>query len=336
MHSNQQLRNSAYNRYQSISYANQRGKTSDFIQHEKVWITHHAVLLGVFVLLGLGAAFSGIYWRAVQLAAYAPPVSATSRIPSVVNVPQPVALAHPEPVSSPAVPVSDAGLNNIINSWVANHPSVNWSITVNGLAGDGRFATYNADQKRNLASVYKLFLLYPLFQKVPLEQFGSTTLYTDSGSHTLSECVDAMLRYSDNECGVAVGRYVGWASADKLLNGLGFTHTELYSNNGTESSASDTAKLLGELWGGNMFSDAQRQYIINILKVQTKRSGIPTGCGGCEVANKTGSLSYVNNDAGVVYYSDKNYSLVIFTDGAGFDKIAELTSQIHVYMSSNI
>ncbi len=331
------LRNNSLSRYAPVGMSpNHHHSTLTGVwQTEKTWMTHHVVLLGVLVLLGLGAALSGIYWQAVRLAAYAPQVSATSRPPEVINIPATVALAQPEPTPPPTVPVADEGLMQIINSWAANHPSINWSIAVNGLAGDGRFASYNADKKRGLASVYKVFLMYPLLQKVPLEQFGSTYVTTESGgTHTVGECVDAMLRFSDNECGVAIGRFVGWSSADRTLNELGFPQTELYSNYGTQSSAGDTAKLLGELWGGQMFSDAERQYIIDILKVQTKRSGIPAGCSGCSVANKTGSLEYVNNDAGLVYYADKNYALVVFTDGAGFDKIAQLTEQVNSYMSN--
>ena len=331
MHSS--LRQSSLSRYQPVNMSPHHSGLSAALQAEKIWLTHHVVLMAAVVLLGLGAAASGVYWKAIQISAYVPKVEASSRPQKVVNIPALAELAQPESTPPPPAPVADEGLSSIINSWVANHPSINWSIAVNGLGGDSRFAKVNAEKKRGLASVYKLFLMYPLLQKVPLDQFEATTINTDSGTHSLKECVDAMLRNSDNECGVAVGRYVGWSNADKQLNGLGFTQTELYSNNGTESSAGDAAKLLGELWGGQMFSDAQRQYIIDLLKVQTKRSGIPAGCGGCAVANKTGSLEYINNDAGLVYYADKNYVLVIFTDGAGFDSFAELTSQIHTYMS---
>jgi beta-lactamase class A len=322
-------------RYSAVFPGQQKSNTYSAVEAAVYrWPTKHAVALLSAIALLLFAAMSGIFLRASQLASYTPPTSPKQQPAQTVSVPAIQELAGTEPTPPLAVSTADAGLQTILDNWVANHPSVDWSISVSGLGDDGRFAGYNPDKKRGLASIYKLFLMYPLYQKVPLDQFASTTINTDSSSHSLADCVNAMMLYSDNECGVAVGRYVGWTNADNTLNKLGFSQTELYSDNGTESSAGDTTKLLKELYAGSMFSDAQRQFIINILKVQTKRSGIPAGCSGCTVANKTGSLSYVNNDAGIIYYADSNYVLSVFTDGAGFDSIAALTAQVQSYMST--
>lgn len=298
------------------------------------WPAKHFITFGLLLIIILSIATSGIFWKAAQLATFVP-TTPLKQLPSEpVSVPAIAELAKPEPVPSPPAPVADQGLTLILNSWVANHPSLNWSIAVNGLGEDGRFASYNPDQKRGLASVYKLFLMYPLFQKVSAENFENVTVYYDTTPYKLDYCVDAMLRYSHNECGVAVGRYLGWSKVDKTYSNLGFRQTELNSDYGTQASAGDTAKLLKQLWGGSMFTDTQRQYVINILKKQTKRSGIPAGCSGCEVADKTGSLNYINNDAGIVYFANDKYVLVVFSDGAGFDSIAQLASQIQAYMKN--
>lgn len=294
----------------------------------------------VFVaMLSIGT--SGIYWRANQLVVSHP----TSSVEAVVSgnpKPIPIALApavaeqtSPTPPPPSAEPVADKELQAILESWAANHPAYKWSVAVQGIDGNKRFASFNADSKRPLASIYKLFLTYPLFQKLPLDKFDQTYLSVDGTSRTVGDCVNAMLRQSDNACGVAIGGYVGWARADKVLSGAGFNQTKLNGDYGTQSSAADTAKLLKEIYNGSLYTEQQRQYILNILKQQTKRDGIPAGCSDCIVANKTGELAYVNNDAGIVYYINDVYAVVIFSDGADYSYIAALTNQIKNYMAAS-
>jgi len=248
-------------------------------------------------------------------------------------VPAVVEQFQPSP-SAPAAPIVDKGLQTILESWAANHPAYKWSMAVQGMDNDKRFASLDSDTKMPLASIYKLFLTYPLFQMLPLDKFDQTYLSVDGTSKTVGDCVNTMLGRSDNSCGEAIGSYVGWAHADRVLNGAGFTHTELNSNAGTKSSTGDTAKLLKEIYNGSLYTEQQRLYILNILKQQTRRSGIPAGCSGCVVADKTGELAYVNNDAGIVYYVSDVYVLVIFSDGADYSHIASLTTQIQQYMAS--
>lgn len=327
-----------YMNFYSYAYAPAHGS-------QPVLSTHHfparqAMLATVIFILVLSMGTSGIYWKANHLVVSPPTpnAGAVSTTPDPVPVAQAPAVAvQPEPVAPPpppAAPVADKGLQTILESWTANHPAYKWSMAVQGMDNDKRFASVNVDSKMRLASIYKLFLTYPLFQKVPLSSFNQTYLSVGGTSRSVGDCVDAMLRLSDNPCGEAIGSYVGWAHADVVLNGAGFSHTQLNSNVGTQSSTSDTAKLLKEIYNGSLYTEAQRQYILNILKQQTHRRGIPTGCSGCVVADKTGELAYVNNDAGIVYYVNDVYVLVIFSDGADYSHIASLASQIQQYMAA--
>ena len=68
---------------------------------------------------------------------------------------------------------------------------------------------------------------------------------------------------------------------------------------------------------------------MDILKVQTWRKGIPAGCSGCIVYNKTGDLGFVRHDAAIVESPKAKYILAIFTDGASYSEIAQLTQRIN-------
>jgi beta-lactamase class A len=323
------------------SYANATAHGPQSLTHVHHFPAKHFLLVSVAVMTLSFAGVTGAYWRANKLVVSAPtikntPVAASTPVaPETASETPAASAAQSQPTpSSLASPVADPGLQKILDNWVANHPANQWSAAVRGMGDDKRFANVNADAEMSLASVYKLFLTYPLFQKVPLEKLNETQLSVEGTSRSFGACIDAMLRVSDNACGEAIGQYIGWANADHILNAAGFTHTELNNKNGAQSSVSDTIKLLSEIYGGSLYTQQQGQYILDILKQQTHRSGIPAGCSSCVVADKTGEFVDVNNDAAIVYYVNDAYALVIFTNGADYSEIAALTSQIKNYMAS--
>jgi len=284
------------------------------------------------------AGTAGLQLRAAQLVKFQPSTAAdlkttpvgTSREPAIPpQIEQSATTVAPDPVA-------DEQLQSILQNWAATHPTHKWSVVVKGLGADARFANLNAEQTYRSASLYKLFLTYPLFQLHSLESLSNFSVSPEGRSATsLKNCVDTMLRRSDNPCGIAIGDYIGWSRADNLLQQAGFVHTQLNNANGPQSTAADTADILKNLDSGGLYGDDQRQFILEILKNQTLRGGIPAGCSGCVVADKTGDLGFVRHDAGIVYYSASKYILVIFTDGASNAEIAALTSQIQARMSAN-
>ncbi|HEU5005013.1 MAG TPA: serine hydrolase [Candidatus Saccharimonadales bacterium] len=240
--------------------------------------------------------------------------------------------------TSPVVSVNDQDnkLQNIINQFVDSHPGHKWSVQVQGLGDDERTASYSSTHSYRSASMFKLLLMYPLIQKTPMSQWSSTDVQVNGQSRTLSDCVSAMLKVSDNPCGAAVGDYVGWEDADVQLNSIGLQNTDLNNPQGPTTSAADISYYLQGLYNGKWFDGATRSFIINILQQQVLRSGIPTGCGSqCKVADKTGDLGYVRHDAGIVRYPGGQYVLSIFTDGASYSQIAQLAGQLQTAMLSH-
>ena len=237
------------------------------------------------------------------------------------------AQAPPEPTGP------DAQLESIFTSWAQAHPEHQWAMVVRGLDGDKRYGSYRAGEVYNAASIYKLFLTYLLFKEISLDQVGSITVSSQGRSWPLEHCLDLALRISDNPCAWAIGNYTGWSPSNPILAQAGFSSTKLDITAGHKTSAEDTADLLEGMYRATLYTAQERDYLLNILRKQSYNQGIPAGCSGCTVANKTGELPGVKHDAAIVQYNGRAYLVVIFSDGATYPGIAELASQVQAYMS---
>ena len=217
-------------------------------------------------------------------------------------------------------------LQPILDKWNKDHPGQKWAAVAKSLNGPSFEARLNADQQFESASIYKLFLTLPLFTQIPVEQQPNINVSVNGSQKTIATCVDLMLRLSNNECGESIGNYVNWKKADTTLKKSGFSHTE-FQKSGIKTSAGDTASFLEQL-NGDMFTRTAKDIIMKSLYQQRYRDGIPAGCPGCIVANKTGQIDDVVHDAAIVKYKGGSYVLVIFSENGNFKQIAQLTGQI--------
>jgi beta-lactamase class A len=288
-------------------------------------IAQFAIVSAVFLLAGTAGALSGAVSTHTSSKANAQaPLTPTNSVPKLKFATQPLI----SPIGD------DSYLDGIIANFAQTSAQFKWSVAVQGLDQNTVDAAYNADQSYVAASIYKLLLMYPLSQKLPYPQWPTTQLRVGSRNMSIQDCVTVMLKVSDNACGLAVGHWVGWAYADAQLKSLGLTSTTLNGSGGPITTASDTTKYLAKLWNSNSFGSDLRQFILKTMSLQTLRGGIPTGCSACNVADKTGDLGSLRHDAGIIYAGDKSYILSIFTSGASYAQIAQLTAQIQSYMAS--
>lgn len=218
-------------------------------------------------------------------------------------------------------------LQPLLDKWVAQHPKQKWGIVAKSVSGPSFEARINPDKEFESASIYKLFLVLPLFNQIAVEHHKNINVTVNGGQKSIATCVDLMLRLSNNECGKALGYYLNWNNADETLKRGGFSHTVFKESNNLRTSAGDTASFM-EALNGDMFNRAAKDTIMRSLREQRWRDGIPAGCPGCIVANKTGSLDNVMHDAAIVQYKGGTYVLTIFSEGGSFKQIAELTGQI--------
>ena len=250
-------------------------------------------------------------------------LAASSSEPSLLSPkpPSPAIASVPVRILEPPKDTTSPRLQALLDEWSVSHVQHQWAVKVEGLGNDNFSAGINTAVSFRSASIYKLYLTYSLFKK--------ETPQTLQTKLDLVKCVDLMLRISDNVCAETVGNYVGWASTDKLISAAGFSSTKLALSTGPVSTPADTVVLLRGLYDGSLYNSQSRQYILDILKVQTWRKGIPTGCGDCTVYNKTGDLGFVRHDAAIIETPAHKYALSIFTDGASYSEIAELAKQIN-------
>lgn len=240
-----------------------------------------------------------------------------------------------EPKINQEQPVDQTKLTNFLNSWAAAHSDHNWSVAVQSLDGPSFSGGVNQNQVYRSASVYKLLLMYQLFNLYQPADLGAINVNVEGrGRVSLESCVNLMISQSDNPCGVAVGNLLGWSKSTAALRTLGLTHTNLNDAAGPASTASDLNEYLVKLDKGELFNQADKSYILNLMSKQKYRTGIPAGCTSCIVANKTGDLGTVRHDVAIVSYSGGRYALSIFTNGASFGQIAELTSKIQMLITS--
>jgi beta-lactamase class A len=219
----------------------------------------------------------------------------------------------------------DATLKELINEKIASYPSSQkWAVFMYDISS-GNKVEINKDQSMPAASLYKLFLLEALESRLPFDKWAYTWL--PDGTN-VKDCVQDMLRNSDSACAEGLSDYIGWGIVDKLSQKNGFTHTSVASPDGRLTSAGDVGELLIRLKKGQVLSDNARRFVFDVLYQQINKEGISKGCGDCRTADKTGQLSDVANDAGVVTYGGHSYVLVVLSQGGSLKQIAEITKTI--------
>jgi beta-lactamase class A len=257
------------------------------------------------------------------------PMEAANSVVVTPNQPETPVLAAATELPSQ----TDQALEQLIATWVSQHPGQQWSVAVEDLSSKHN-ASYEDDLQYDPASMYKLFAVYAFAQRVPVNTWATAKTLQGEGNHTYQECINAMLRYSDNECGEALAGQIGWNYIDKADRQAGFSHTILNRKQGMLGTAADTAALLKRLEQGTLVDELVRNLMLTSLKGQKYRAGIPAGCNGCEVYNKTGDLNGFRHDAAIIYSNGHSYVLAIFSRGGSYAQIADLTKLINTYITS--
>ena len=299
---------------------------------------NHKHLLAIFAILA-GALFAGtgavINVLASRQLSYQPATNfvsteTTEQLPAATPPPQTPPVQQPAVVAeNPAPPDASAKVQAVLDSWATSHGSQQWSVVVQGLGTSQTKASLNPTIEYDPASVFKLYFTYTLFQNYTLDSLSKNFLTIEGrGSVSMKDCLDQMIKSSDNPCGAAMGNRLGWGKTNTALKKLGFSGTDLNNPNGLTTTAADANLFLQKLNGGEVMSPENQQYVISLMQQQKYRGGIPAGCAGCTVADKTGDLGSVRHDVGIVQYPSGSYTIAIMTNGATYSQIAQLTAQI--------
>ena len=219
---------------------------------------------------------------------------------------------------------SDSSMDNVLNQVQSLLPTDNgtWSVYVCNLAKNTEGAIN--DQQMQAASLIKLYIMGAVYEDYD-------KLSASYGKDSLDNNLNSMITVSDNDAANTLVNYLGsgddaagMARVNKFCQDHGYTSTSMgrllladNSNGDNYTSVKDCGKFLKTIYQqdkGTSTEDtlAGAEYMYHLLKMQTRQNKIPAQMpDGVKVANKTGELDTVENDAGIIYDTAKGIDLVI-------------------------
>ena len=248
----------------------------------------------------------------------------------------------PQDVPIPQEMKADETLTEVLAEVETALPADNseWSVYICDPAGG--FEGCINEQSMQAASLIKLYIMGAVY-----ERYGELTEV--HGKETVDANLKSMITVSDNEAANMLTGYLGDGDSEKGLRAVsdyclekGFTCTSmgrLLLQSGTAgenyTSVRDCGRFLKAVYEKDtgMFPYAEEMFAL--LSEQTRRNKIPAQLpGDVSVANKTGELGDVENDAGIIYDTEHDLILVFMSQGlkdtaAAQQTIAELSRQIY-------
>lgn len=219
---------------------------------------------------------------------------------------------------------SDSSMDNLLNQVQSLLPTDNgtWSVYVCNLAKNTE-GTIN-DQQMQAASLIKLYIMGAVYEDYD-------KLSASYGKDSLDNNLNSMITVSDNDAANTLVNYLGsgddaagMARVNKFCQDHGYTSTSMgrllladNSNGDNYTSVKDCGKFLKTIYQQDKSTSTEdtlagAEYMYHLLKMQTRQNKIPAQMpDGVKVANKTGELDTVENDAGIIYDTAKGIDLVI-------------------------
>ena len=203
---------------------------------------------------------------------------------------------------------TDESLNSLLSQIKPLLPQNNgtWSVYVCNLMKNTEGVI--DDQPMQAASLIKLFIMGDTLNSY------LNSMITVSDNDAANKLVN-MLGDGDDEAGMrAVNAFCASHGYSSTSMGRLLLQSNEYGDNYT--SVSDCGHFLKEIYQSNAGTAestlAHTDAMYSLLKMQQRRNKIPANLpDGVKVANKTGELDDVENDAGVIYNTAKNIDLVV-------------------------
>ena len=197
------------------------------------------------------------------------------------------------------------------------------SISVRKLGDSG--VSVNGDKQYHPASTYKLYVAYAVLKRIDA---GQWTWDKQTSYGSVTQCFDKMILYSDNACAEWFGGAIGWKTVFAEVRGQGLSSNTAVTADGFRSTTNDLALFLQKLEANQLgLSEPSRAHLLDVMKHQVYRKGIPAGVNGT-VADKVGFLDSILNDAAIVYSPSGVYIITIMSDGSSWGAIANVARAI--------
>ena len=197
---------------------------------------------------------------------------------------------------------------------------------------DGSQVNYHADQQFTSASTYKLLVAYAMIHDV---ETGIRNWNSSLNGTTWDNCLAQTIVQSDNACPEAYLNLVGFDTLTKLAHNLGLSGKTEFALADIRTTAADLALFLNKLYDGELMSPENEDKLLALMAEQVYRWGIPAGVGDDTVVyNKVGWLDSLIHDAAIVSTPNKDYILVIMTNGESREYVAEISRYIYQVMTN--
>jgi beta-lactamase class A len=218
---------------------------------------------------------------------------------------------------------NDVGLSALLKQYAESHPG-SYGISLIELSGQRRRAVYQESMQFRTASTYKLYVAYGTLKRVE----SGAWKWSDQiqGGRNLEKCFDDMIVKSDNPCGETLLAKIGYTALTNELKAASLTGTS-FTGKEPVTTAGDLSTFNASLEAGQLVSSQSRQRLLDAMKRNIYRQGIPAGA-GVPVADKVGFLDGYLHDAAVIYTQNGPVVLSVMTNGSSWGAIADLTRQI--------
>lgn len=248
-----------------------------------------------------------------------------------------------------------------------------YAIYVENLSTQEKYG-FNESEILPSASLYKVFLIAAVIEKIENNEltledtvtsskkhledvFGGTDFGYEDAPETIDYTIDEALtrvgRISDNFAAIMLAEKIGWDNVQIQADKIGAANTKIKSP--ITTTAYDIGTFFKKLYLGEVVSASGSQKIIEYLSLNQLNNRLPAQLPeGIKIVHKTGELSRVRHDAGIIYCcstqaetqdpTNKNinsqpYVIVVMSkdlqyEDDGVETIASISKDVYEYFKS--
>lgn len=188
---------------------------------------------------------------------------------------------------------------------------------------------YNQNLKFETASLYKLWIMGTVFEKISKGEL--------SNSSSNQEAVEKMITVSDNDAATLLIKEIGKSSIDNFLSEYKLLSSSF--EDAPTSTPEDVGLFFDTLYNGEIVSPTYSLKMIDVLKRQKINDRLPKYLPDeVTVAHKTGELDQYKNDAGIIFTNKGDYIIIVMSKTKdpyiAAEKIAKYSEAVYNYFSS--
>lgn len=235
--------------------------------------------------------------------------------------PAPTATAAVSPTFTPVPrPSLDAVMQDAIDKYKPTlGKSAEFAVVVHNLDTGEKFAL-NSQQVFETASLYKLFVMLAVYSNIDqgklslddsltltsaaasADEDGGSLIVPIGGSLPVRDLLNAMITRSNNTAALMLLFKVGIQQLEQLVGDKGFNGADLSDSYNYRATAEDFDQFMERVANSTLLGPKYDPAMLDLLLHQITRDRIPSLLpAGTRVANKTGNLSDIVNDTGLVF-----------------------------------